>query len=68
MPLHKDTQDLYNAIHSVKDICTRLEATLDVVIKTQDDHEQRIRTSEKWRWTHLASLPGIGSLFTHLIK
>lgn len=65
---NKNVQDLYDAIHSVREICIELRIKMDAVIEKQNDHETRIRSVERWRWTHLASLPGIGSLFTHFFK
>lgn len=44
----------------------RIEAKLDTALVQLDDHEQRIRSTEKWRW----GIPGAGLLaaFSALLK
>ena len=50
----KDTQDLAVAM-------ARVETKLDTALSTLTDHEQRIRSAEKWRWAHLLHAPGMGA-------
>jgi flagellar motor component MotA len=44
----------------VSNVVGRMETKLDTVIERMDDHEVRIRSVEKWKW----SLPGAGVLAT----
>lgn len=36
----------------------RMEEKLDTVVETVNDHEERLRSTEKWRW----GIPGAGVL------
>jgi hypothetical protein len=42
--------DLETLVHETRVIAARTEAKVDLLLERTSDHEQRIRSAERWRW------------------
>lgn len=74
MSTNKDTQDLWHAIDTIREKQTDMlvsQSETNTLIKEHlkkvDDHEDRLRSTEKWKWAHLANIPGIGHAVVALL-
>lgn len=50
------------------DMLIRVDENVKSLLIKDVDKEERIRSLEKWKWFHLAHLPGIGILFKLFLK
>jgi len=69
----KEDHDLLIELKTKMDsVLSTLESIQQVFIKKQDDHEERLRSLEKTRWTWggmiTAISTGIGYLLNHILK